>query len=333
MTMRPLKPLLYALLALGLVVLSFVFFKAYTLLIRPMSSSLVIPIIIEVKPNSNANDLVDDLFLKKLIPSKKLLLELIRFEGLAPKLKAGIYHVIPGESAHHFVLRVVKGDVLQLYFPIIEGTTAKQIEKNMKEAVLLQYQDADWDFIKKNHASAEGLLLADTYQYPAGSKAELVLKAAHKKLEEQLEAAWKDRDKDLPYTNSYELLTAASILEKETAIASERKLISGIIINRMKKHMPLQMDPSVVYAMGEHYNGKLSHSDLLIDSPYNTYRYRGLPPTPIAMVGRLAIEAAAHPEHSNYLYFVAKGDGSHIFSKTYEEQRQAISRYLFKRNP
>ena len=134
----------------------------------------------------------------------------------------------------------------------------------------------------------------------------------------------------LPYQTAYEMLIAASIIEKETAIPKERRLIAGIIINRLRKHMPLQMDPTVIYALGSQYHGTLRREDLQIDSPFNSYLHRGLPPTPIAMVDKDAIDAAAHPEPTDYLYFVATGNGSHHFSVNYEEQKQAIQYYLRK---
>ncbi len=330
MRVRPFKPMLFIVLGLGLMaVLFFAAYKTYWQFAKPMFTSSN-PIIVEIKPNSNANDLVEMLFNKRLISSKPLFLNLIKFEGLAPKLKAGVYQIMPRESAYHFIYRVVAGDVFQMTFQIIEGTTAKQIAANLRKAPYLQYQDSDWLLIKSNHSSTEGLLLADTYRYPGGSSAQNLLKTANLHLENYLREAWLNRDKNIPYANPYDMLIAASILEKETALPAERHLISGVIINRLRQHMPLQMDPSVVYGLGDNYQGKLSHADMSIDSPYNTYRYKGLPPTPIAMVGKLAIDAAAHPERSDYLYFVAKGDGSHVFSKTYEEQKRAISRYLLQ---
>lgn len=183
---------------------------------------------------------------------------------------------------------------------------------------------------KKNYPSAEGLLLADTYQYQGGSSSKALLEQAHRNLLNYLNISWTNRAANLPYKTPYELLIAASIIEKETAIAQERKLISGVMVNRLKKKMPLQMDPTVIYGLGNQYTGKLTHNDLLIESPYNSYLNRGLPPTPIAMVGKEAIDAAAHPQLSNYLYFVAKGDGTHQFSETYEQQKQAINQYRRK---
>ena len=134
----------------------------------------------------------------------------------------------------------------------------------------------------------------------------------------------------MPYQSPYELLIAASIIEKESALPAERRLISGVIVNRLHKHMPLQMDPTVIYALGPSYKGSLSHEQLSIDSPYNTYQYRGLPPTPIAAVSRDALNAARDPDTQGYLYFVAKGDGSHAFSLNYLAHRQAIQRYRSK---
>lgn len=291
------------------------------------------PLIIEIKPNSTANSFIETLVSKKLISSKYLFLNLIKFEGLAHRLKAGTYKIMPGESAQALIYRIVAGDVMTLSFKIIDGTTFAQVVDNLKKAPFLNYSEANGAGIEKINSSFEGLLLADTYNYSAGSYSDSILKVANKNLLDYLESSWQSRSSGLPYKTSYELLIAASILEKETAKPQERQLISGVIVNRLTKHMPLQMDPTVIYALGVNYTGKLSHNDLNVDSPYNTYRYRGLPPTPIAMVGKLSIDAAAHPQKSEYLYFVAKGDGSHEFSKTYEEQKKAISRYLFKRNP
>lgn len=329
MQVRFFKPVLYFFLALGLMAVLITIYKTCNLLSKPMLE-FGEPLIIEIKPNSTANSLIETLASKKLIGSKHLFLNLIKFEGLAHRLKAGIYKVEPGESAQAFIYRIVAGDVITLSFKIIDGTTFAQVADNLKKAPFLNYSEMDNAVIEKINSSVEGLLLADTYNYSAGGNSGNILRVANKKLLDYLESSWQSRSAGLPYKTSYELLIAASILEKETAKPLERQLISGVIVNRLLKHMPLQMDPTVIYALGTNYSGKLSHADLNIDSPYNTYRYRGLPPTPIAMVGKLSIDAAAHPQKSDYLYFVAKGDGSHEFSRTYMEQKSAISRYLFK---
>jgi UPF0755 protein len=306
-------------------------FDGYQLFYRPMLDNKEQSIIIRIDKSTTAYSLVNQLKDEHLIKSRRLLLWLIRVKGWSAQLKAGIYEIKPGESSSSFLQRVVSGDVLKKSFQIIEGTTKNQIDVNLQHAPFLDYSPNDWSFVTKTFTNAEGLLLADTYYYDAGSQGKDLLNRAHQNLMTYLEQSWKTRDVNLPYKSSYELLTTASILEKETALASERRLIAGVIINRLRKNMPLQMDPTIIYALGPRYSGSLSHNDLQVDSPYNSYRQRGLPPTPIAMVGKDAIDAAAHPQITNFLYFVAKGDGSHYFSVNYEQQRQAIDRYLKNR--
>lgn len=306
--------------------LAFVY-QVYTLLSKPMVTSVELATTITINRNSSAAAFTRQLEEKKLVQSSNLFLALIRLQGLAHCLKAGIYEIRPGESAQQLLYKVVSGQTMVKSLGIIEGTTLAQVLSNLEKATYLNYNANDLEFLKAKHPNPEGLLLADTYNYNAGSSAKPLLQLANQKLEQFLEQSWQNRSQGLPYKSSYELLIAASILEKEASLAVEKKLISGVVVNRLNKKMPLQMDPTVIYALGSNYQGKLTHDDLSIDSPYNTYRYRGLPPTPIAMVGKEAIEAAAHPQLSNFLYFVAKGDGSHHFSATYDEQRKAISRY------
>ncbi len=310
----------------------------YRLLYQPMLAGKRKSDIVRVDRSMSATSFVHTLKAQHLIQSDHLFLALIRIQGLSEQLKAGIYLIRVDESAQQFLYRVAAGDVLIESFSIIEGTTQRQISARLAQATFLTYCDNDWSTIGKPEphrlgvalpTSAEGSLLADTYYYDAGSNGKDLLTQAHVKLNEYLEYSWQQRTPGLPYKTPYELLIAASILEKEAANPAEKRLIAGVIVNRLKKNMPLQMDPTVIYALGLQYKGKLSRGDLLVDSPYNSYRYRGLPPTPIAMVGKDAIDAAAHPQPTDYLYFVARGDGRHQFSVTYDQQRQAIARYLF----
>ncbi|MFA5960260.1 MAG: endolytic transglycosylase MltG [Tatlockia sp.] len=326
-----LKSILLAGLILGFVAFSFLSYAIYNLLTQPMLSSNQSPVTLVVDKKTSAAVLVKQLESRQLIQRGYLLLALIRVQGLAHKLKAGIYQITPGESALQFLYRVKSGQVLVKSFRITEGTSLQQVISNLQNEEYLSVHPSDWQGIAENKGNPEGLFLADTYHYDAGSEAKSLLKFAHQKLAQYLEMQWATRSENLPYKNSYELLIVASILEKESALPMEKKIISGVVANRIRKNMPLQMDPTVIYALGDKYSGKLKHEDLRIDSPYNTYRYRGLPPTPIAMVGREAIEAAAHPMLSDYLYFVAKGDGSHHFSATYDEQKKAIFKYFNKR--
>ena len=287
-------------------------------------------VVIEIPQHTSAAQLVRILATKHLIISPNLWLCVIRIGGFASKLRAGYYQIQPGDTGISLLRKIVHGTVLVKTFKIIEGTTSIEVMHNLAVAPYLNYNqvavDAASSDIAKNHQSLEGLLLADTYFYDAGSAAADILLRAHVKLQQNLHYYWNTRSDNLPYKNPYELLTAASILEKETASAVERKIIAGIIVNRLNLHMPLQMDPTVIYPLHlkQHNFYKLHHRDLTIDSPYNTYLHRGLPPTPIALIGQSALEAASHPLQVDYLYFYANGDGSHQFSRTYTEQKQAI---------
>lgn len=302
----------------------------YYLTVSPLLPKGSAPVVIQVDASTSATKFTQLLKDQQLINSPIFLKLMIRFTGVAHQLKAGVYQIRPDETAMQLLHRVAAGDVLTQNFVVVEGTTQKKISEDLMKANYLKYSPNDWLMIQGNHSNAEGLLLADTYQYNGGSTSKALLEHAHRNLINYLESAWANRAPDLPYQTPYELLIAASIIEKETAVPQERKLISGVMVNRLKKKMPLQMDPTVIYGLGSEYKGKLSHNDMLVNSPYNSYINRGLPPTPIAMVGKEAIDAAAHPQLSNYLYFVAKGDGTHQFSETYSQQRQAIDQYMHR---
>lgn len=304
--------------------------QVYQLNYQPLISSTTPAQTLVLDKSTSAYQFARLLKQKNYIASVKWFVTYLRMLGLDKKLRAGVYQIKPEESVIDLVHRVVAGDVMVFSFTIIAGTTWNKVANDLQHAPYLHYDANVWKTLDKHHKSPEGLLLADTYNYHGGSESTPLVAQAHTNLVEYLKKSWEARDPDLPYKNDYDLLKAASIIEKETAIPAERRLISGVIVNRLKKFMPLQMDPTVIYALGPRYQGKLSHQDMQVDSPYNSYRYRGLPPTPIAMVGKEAIDAAAHPERSKYLYFVARGDGSHQFSESYDEQRQAIKRYQRK---
>lgn len=312
------------------IALSVLGWDIYRLMYRPMIQYSAQPVIIDLNNTGSARQLVRTLKELNLIQSTRLLTLVIRYQGMSHHLKAGIYQINPGESAQHFLKRVVEGDVLVESFRIAEGTTLKTVVNALTKAPYLRLDQDNFDAIKGKHPSAEGLFLAETYQYDAGVQASKVLHHAHMQLKEFLNKNWANRAAHLPYNSPYELLIAASILEKEASLPEERYLISGVMINRLKTGMPLQMDPTVIYALGDRYQGKLHKQDMQIDSPFNTYKYTGLPPTPIAMVSRSSIEAAAHPKMTDYFYFVARGDGSHHFSETYEQHRKQVAFYRQK---
>ncbi|KTC66160.1 putative periplasmic solute-binding protein (plasmid) [Legionella adelaidensis] len=329
---RWIKALLISLIIFILTTLTILGLKISQAINNPMIAQGGKPVILEIDKNSTALAFVYSLYRKDLISSPRIMLQLIRYKNYTSKLKAGIYQINPGESPNEFLDRVVAGDVLKQPFRIIEGTTYAQVDENLIKAPFLKYTHDNWIANESPSSNPEGLLLADTYIYEAGSSSKTMLQDAHKKLLQYLEQSWQNREPNLPYKSPYELLIAASIIEKETGEPAEKRLIASVIVNRLNKHMPLQVDPTVIYALGPNFSGKLSHGDMQIDSPYNTYRYRGLPPTPIAIVGKDAIDAAAHPASTQYLYFVAKGDGTHQFSTSYEDQKRAINHYLRNNN-
>ncbi len=257
-------------------------------------------------------------------------------QGVAGSIKTGEYLVEPGATALSLLEMVVSGKVIQHALTLVEGWTFKQIM-----AALHGNQ-----FIKKTLKStnpkrvmaeigypgyfAEGRFFPDTYYFPVGTTDVDFLRRAFNRLETVLKEEWDRRALDLPYQSPYEALIMASVIEKETATADEREKIAGVFVRRLKKNMKLQADPTVIYALGESYDGNIRRKDLALDSPFNTYRYKGLPPTPIAAVGRASIHAALQPEQGTSLYFVAMGDGRHHFSTTLKEHNRAVQKYQLR---
>ncbi|QEW06584.1 endolytic transglycosylase MltG [Nitrincola iocasae] len=249
-------------------------------------------------------------------------------------IRAGEYAIEPGSSLLDVIDQINRGDVVRYYFTLIEGYTFKQIRAGLEaderiESTLSDSSEADIMAMLGADAdqSAEGLFLAETYQFQRGAKDIDLLRRAHNDLKAFLEQQWQARDESLPYNNAYEALIMASIIEKETGVPDERSRIAGVFVRRLNQGMRLQTDPTVIYGMGENYTGRIRRSDLQQPTPWNTYTIDGLPPTPIAMVGREAIVAALNPLEGNELYFVARGDGTHHFSATLREHNNAVNRY------
>ena len=184
--------------------------------------------------------------------------------------------------------------------------------------------------VGNGEAHAEGLFFPDTFYFDRGTQDTILLKRAYYSMQAKLNQAWNNRAPNLPYKNSYEALIMASVVEKETGKNSERPMIAGVFLNRLRIGMRLQTDPTVIYGMGKKYDGNIRRKDLQTDTIYNTYTRSGLPPTPIAMPGLASIEAALHPEQTKALYFVGKGDGSHAFSHSLAEHNHAVSKYQLK---
>lgn len=252
-------------------------------------------------------------------------------------IKAGEYRVEPGMTLRSLLERVVKGDTVSHQFTLVEGMTFRELHERLLADDRLKHQTTDLteqqilERLGIEYKAAEGLFLAETYQFERGASDLSVLKRAHEDLNAILEAEWAERMPKLPYQSPYEALIMASIIEKETGVPSERNEIAGVFVRRLEKGMRLQTDPTVIYGMGDRYQGNITRADLKRHTPWNTYTIDGLPPTPIALVGREAIEAALHPAEGKALYFVARGDGSHQFSNTLREHNNAVRRYQLNR--
>lgn len=256
---------------------------------------------------------------------------------VAGKLHAGEYALAPGITPRQLLSDMAAGKVLQRNFTIVDGWTFAELRRALAQADVLQHDTSGLDDatimqrIGAGGEAPEGRFLPETYAYVKGDGELDILRRAHAAMERTLAALWPGRAPDLPLANPYQALILASIVEKETGRADERAKIAGVFVRRLEHHMLLQTDPSVIYGMGARYDGNIRKSDLAADTPYNTYTRPGLPPTPIALPGRPAIAAALHPAAGDVLYFVARGDGSHVFSSTLAEHNRNVDCYQRKR--
>ncbi len=271
---------------------------------------------------------------RNLLKHPLYLVLFVRLDNVEFKLKAGEYVIEPGTTPRKLVEKMVKGDMLRHAFTIVEGWTFQKIVAalNGNQYVIhtIQGLDAPKIMEKLGHVGEhpEGRFAPDTYVFSGKVTDVDILVDAYQLMQKQLKRAWDSRAKDLLYHCSYEALIAASLIEKETAITQEKAMIADIILRRLNKGMPLQIDPTVIYGLGPKFSGKLSRTDLAKNTPYNTYVHKGLPPTPISMPGKDSINAALHPVANSFWYYVAKGDGTHKFSDTLKAQSNAIKKYL-----
>lgn len=256
--------------------------------------------------------------------------------GAAGKIQVGEYALEPGMTPRTLLERMRDGKVIRYRFTIVEGWNIRDLRAALAKATPLKQATADMDdaalmrALGRGGEHPEGRFLPETYLYTRNDTDLDVLKRAAAAMDKAVAEAWEGRDEGLPLRTPYELQTLASIVEKETGIASERPEIAGVFVRRLKVPMRLETDPTVIYGMGSTYAGNIRRTDLRADTPYNTYTRDGLPPTPIAMPGRDALQATAHPAPGDALFFVAEGDGSgrHVFTKTYGEHRVAVAEYV-----
>ena len=268
------------------------------------------------------------------IPLNPILFSLFaRATGRGGRIKAGSYELKPGASPAKLLTQLVRGEFAQESLTIIEGWTFKQMRAAIAASPDLRHDTAglsDTELMAKisnDYALPEGLFFPDTYLFAKGASDLQIYRQAYAMLTKKLIDAWDKRDPALPYRTPYEALTMASIVEKETGQKSERGLIAGVFVNRLKQGMPLQTDPTVIYGMGERYHGVIHKADLLADTAHNTYTRRGLPPTPISLPGAASLNAALAPETTDAVYFVARGDGSSQFSSNLVDHNRAVNEY------
>ena len=259
-----------------------------------------------------------------------------RLTGKAQRIQAGTYRLDKPMSALEIIDKLARGDVVFVEALFVEGITFRQWLAQLAahprvKQTLAGKAEKEVRAALGEEQSLEGWLFPDTYKFAPGTADVEILKRAHSIMKKRVADAWATRDTTIPLKSPYEALILASIVEKETGSAAERPLIASVFANRLKRGMRLQTDPTVIYGMGEKYDGNIRKRDLTADTPWNTYTRDGLPPTPIAMPGAASLRAATQPAQSEYLYFVARGDGSHEFTRSLEEHNRAVAKFQLGR--
>lgn len=286
-----------------------------------------------ISPGSNLNGVVQQIVDAGVDVNPGLLALLARLTDKSGKLKAGSYEVKPGTTPLRLLTQLVRGEFAQESLTVIEGWTFHQMRQAIAAHAGLKHDTealSDTALLAKvtlDFEQPEGLFFPDTYLFAKGASDLQIYKQAHALLMKHLMQAWNSRNTLAPYKTPYDALIMASIIEKETGRKVERGMIAGVFVNRLKNGMLLQTDPTVIYGMGDQYQGMIRKRDLVTDTPYNTYIRPGLPPTPIALPGIESLQAALNPDRTDALYFVARGDGSSHFSNNLHEHNQVVNKY------
>lgn len=289
-----------------------------------------------LKPGTTLKSLARQLHERHVLREPYTLTWIGYVTGRSRHLKAGEYQFQPGITAGELLDQVVAGRVIEYPLVLVEGWNFRQVLKTLESAPKLTRSLEGLGFaeimtrIGHPGVHPEGRFFPDTYYYSAGHTDIQLLGRAYEKMQALLKEQWANRDPDLPLKSMEEALVLASIVEKETGRVEERKLIAGVFVNRLRKGIRLQSDPTTIYGLGTSFDGNLRLKDLRQDTPYNTYTRLGLPPTPIAMPGRDAVLATLHPAQTPALYFVSRGDGTHVFSATLEEHNAAVVKYQLR---
>ena len=291
------------------------------------------PFDFEVRAGASLSSVARSLHDAGVVSYPAALTWLARVRGVDRAIKAGSYEIEQGITLPELLAKLTQGDVTQTAITIVEGTTFAELRRSLGGNSAVAHDSgglSDAEILARLGATEpapEGLFFPDTYFVAGGSGELAVLKRAYRALHERLEAAWARRAPDLPLASPYEALTLASIVEKETASARDRPLVASVFINRLRRGMRLQTDPTVIYGLGGRFDGNLRKRDLETDSPYNTYLREGLPPTPIALPSQASIDVAVNPPQTPYLYFVSRGDGTSQFSADLIGHNRAVSKY------
>lgn len=288
---------------------------------------------LEIEPGTTPRGVAREVVQSGIDTDARLLYAWFRLSGQDRKIKAGNYEIPAGTTPYELLQKLARGEESLRAITFVEGWTFRQMRAAMAKDEFLKQDTAalsEADIMTalgKPGVAAEGRFFPDTYTYAKGSSGLAVLKRAAHAMDRRLDQVWALRTADLPLKSPDEALILASIVEKETGTAADRGQIAGVFVNRLRVGMLLQTDPTVIYGMGEKFDGNLRRSDLRTDTPWNTYTRPGLPPTPIAMPGKAALMAAVQPAPTKALYFVARGDGSSHFSATLDEHNRAVNRY------
>jgi UPF0755 protein len=300
---------------------------------QPITPQGQAPIDFTIEPGSTVKGAAQQIANAGVPISPALFAWLARLTGKASRLKAGSYELKPDTTPLRLLQQLVRGEFALASLVIIEGWTFQQMRQAIAAHPALKHDTARWSEkellakISPNFTVAEGLFFPDTYLFPKGSSDLQIYKQANVQLLKKLNEGWSRRDISTPYQNPYQALIMASIIEKETGQPSERDMIAGVFVNRLKLGMLLQTDPTVIYGMGEQYQGQIHKRDLQTDTPYNTYTRVGLPPTPIALPGAAALTAALNPAKTDALYFVSRNNGTSQFSNNLDDHNQAVNLY------
>jgi UPF0755 protein len=291
---------------------------------------------VTIEPKSSLKSVANQLVMQGVLPEPWRFIILAKIFKKEASLQSGNYTLNKNISPYQLLLSLNNGKTTQGSITFIEGHVFDKMREKLAKNEAVKQTTTDWTeeeilrFFGSEYKVAEGLFFPDTFYFDRGASDLQVLQRSYSIMQKKLEQAWQNRAPNLPYKTPYEALIMASIIEKETGKASERPMIAGVFVNRLRIGMRLQTDPTVIYGIGKSYDGNIRKKDLLTDTPYNTYTRGGLPPTPIAMPGLAAIEAALHPADTKALYFVGKGDGSHAFSSNLAAHSQAVNKYQLK---